>query len=119
MLCKRKWRSRSCTPKRVVACRWHDSRRIFTCRSLPGLRDARALPAFLYRGARNHALAHLRKRDADLRLYAAVDPSHPSADPEPSLELESNPPDASAVSFPSNALASALEIPPLILPRVP
>ena len=42
-------------------------------RALPKLRDARALPAFLYRAARNHALAHLRHRDVKLRLYAAVE----------------------------------------------
>ena len=41
--------------------------------ALPKLRDARALPAFLYRAARNHALAQLRHRDVDLRLYAAVE----------------------------------------------
>jgi len=62
-------------------------------RSLPSLRDARALPAFLYRTARNHALAHLRKRDADLRLYAAVDAPQASTDPEPTF----TPDDAAAV----------------------
>jgi RNA polymerase sigma-70 factor, ECF subfamily len=62
-------------------------------RALAGLRDARALPAFLYRTARNHALAHLRKRDADLRLYAAVDADQPDADPEPAF----GPDDAAAV----------------------
>jgi RNA polymerase sigma-70 factor (ECF subfamily) len=66
---------------------------ISTFRSLPGLRDARALPAFLYRSARNHALAHLRKRDADLRLYAAVDLPQPSSDPEPAFTSE----DAAAI----------------------
>jgi RNA polymerase sigma-70 factor (ECF subfamily) len=62
-------------------------------RSLASLRDARALPAFLYRTARNHALAHLRKRDADLRLYAAVDASEDTTDPEPSFTSE----DAAAI----------------------
>lgn len=42
-------------------------------RALPSLRDARSFPAFLYRTARNHALVLLRRRDADLRLYAAVE----------------------------------------------
>jgi RNA polymerase sigma-70 factor, ECF subfamily len=61
-------------------------------RALPGLRDARALPAFLYRTARNHALSHLRHRDADLRHTAAVDP--PSiAEAEPTFAAE----DAAAV----------------------
>ncbi|HEX2973965.1 MAG TPA: RNA polymerase sigma factor [Tepidisphaeraceae bacterium] len=62
-------------------------------RSLPHLRDTRALPAFLYRTARNHALAQLRKRDADLRLYAAVDTPQPTTDPEPTF----TPDDAAAV----------------------
>ncbi len=61
--------------------------------ALPGLRDARALPAFLYRTARNHALAHLRHRDADFRLYAAVDASQTSTEPEPTFTAE----DAAAV----------------------
>jgi RNA polymerase sigma-70 factor (ECF subfamily) len=54
-------------------------------RALPGLRDTRALPAFLYRTARNHALALLRHRQADLRLYAAVDTPRDSTEPEPSF----------------------------------
>jgi RNA polymerase sigma-70 factor (ECF subfamily) len=41
--------------------------------ALGRMRDGRALPAFLYRTARNQALAHLRKQAADLRLYAAVE----------------------------------------------
>src|SRR6476620_165277 len=51
-------------------------------KALPRLRDARALPAFLYRTARNHALALLRRRDADLRLYAAVEASPSDTDRE-------------------------------------
>lgn len=62
-------------------------------RTLPRLREPRALPAFLYRTARNHALAHLRKRDADLRLYAAIDAPQASSDPEPDF----TPDDAAAV----------------------
>src|SRR4029078_6677912 len=42
---------------------------VFVFKALPKLRDARAFPAFLYRTARNQALARLRQRDADLRLY--------------------------------------------------
>lgn len=67
---------------------------ISTFRALHGLRDARALPAFLYRTARNHALAHLRRRDADFRLYVAVDESSQTdADAEPAFSFE----DAAAV----------------------
>jgi RNA polymerase sigma-70 factor (ECF subfamily) len=62
-------------------------------RSLQTLRDGRALPAYLYRTARNHALAHLRHRDADLRLYAGVESPHVSADPESNFTVE----DAAAV----------------------
>lgn len=62
-------------------------------RSLPSLRDARALPAFLYRTARNHALAQMRHRNADLRLYAVVDAPPTSTDPEPTFTPE----DAAAV----------------------
>jgi RNA polymerase sigma-70 factor, ECF subfamily len=54
-------------------------------RALPRLQDARALPAFLYRTARNHALALLRHRQADIRLYAAVDTPENSTEPEPSF----------------------------------
>ncbi len=61
-------------------------------RALPGLRDARALPAFLYRTARNHALAHLRRRSADLRLTATVD-SGAITGPEPIFTAE----DAAAI----------------------
>lgn len=57
-------------------------------RALPTLRDARALPAFLYRTARNHALALLRHRDADFRLYAAVDAPQNDADHEPDFTAE-------------------------------
>lgn len=62
-------------------------------RALPSLRDARALPAFLYRTARNHALARLRHRKADFRLYAAVDAPESSTEPEPTFTAE----DAAAV----------------------
>lgn len=62
-------------------------------RALPSLRDARALPAFLYRTARNHAVAHLRHRQADFRLYAAVDVSESYTEPEPTFTAE----DAAAV----------------------
>ncbi len=62
-------------------------------RALPSLRDARALPAFLYRTARNHALADLRHRDADFRLYAALDAPQTSTEPEPTFTSE----DAAAV----------------------
>jgi RNA polymerase sigma-70 factor (ECF subfamily) len=62
-------------------------------RALPGLRDARALPAFLYRTARNHALARLRHREADYRLHSAVDASPISSEPEPAFAAE----DAAAV----------------------
>jgi len=43
-------------------------------RSLDSLRDPRALPAFLYRAARNHAVAYLRKRHLDGSLIAHADP---------------------------------------------
>ncbi|MGE3780692.1 MAG: RNA polymerase sigma factor [Pirellulaceae bacterium] len=62
-------------------------------RALPGLRDTRALPAFLYRTARNHALALLRHRQADVRLHATVDVPQDSTDTEPSFTAE----DAAAV----------------------
>jgi RNA polymerase sigma-70 factor, ECF subfamily len=57
-------------------------------RTLPSLRDARTLPAFLYCTARNHALVRVRHRDADLRLYAAVDAPAASTDPEPAFTPE-------------------------------
>ncbi|MGE0760839.1 MAG: RNA polymerase sigma factor, partial [Pirellulaceae bacterium] len=57
------------------------------------LRDTRALPAFLYRTARNHALALLRHRQADVRLHATVDVPQDSTDTEPSFTAE----DAAAV----------------------
>jgi RNA polymerase sigma-70 factor (ECF subfamily) len=62
-------------------------------RSLKSLRDARAFPAFLYSTARNHALAHLRHRNADLRLYAAVESPQISTEPDTSFTPE----DAAAV----------------------
>ncbi len=70
-------------------------------KALPTLRDARALPAFLYRCARNHALALLRHRDADLRLYAAVEPAPNDSDHEP----EFTPEDAAAVHAGLNLLS--------------
>lgn len=62
-------------------------------RALPKLRDARALPAFLYRVARNHALVHLRRRDVDLRLYAVVESVLTDTAHEPDFTRE----DAAAV----------------------
>lgn len=57
-------------------------------KALPTLRDARALPAFLYRTARNQALALLRHRNADLRLYAAVEAPPNDTDREPDFTSE-------------------------------
>ncbi|MBS0265547.1 MAG: sigma-70 family RNA polymerase sigma factor [Planctomycetes bacterium] len=62
-------------------------------RALPKLRDTRTLPAFLYRTARNHALAHLRHAKVNLRLYAAVEDSVSDTSPEPVF----TPDDATAV----------------------
>jgi RNA polymerase sigma-70 factor (ECF subfamily) len=62
-------------------------------RALPSLRDARALPAYLYRTARNHALALLRHRKAEIQLYEAVDTPQNNSEPEPSFTPE----DAAAV----------------------
>jgi RNA polymerase sigma-70 factor (ECF subfamily) len=62
-------------------------------RALPTLRDTRAFPAFIYRVARNRALAHLRHREADLRLYAAVEAAAADTEPEPAFSDE----DAAAV----------------------
>lgn len=62
-------------------------------RALPQLRDGRALPAFLYRVARNHALAHLRHRNVDLRFYAAVEETATDVAAEPTFTGE----DAAAV----------------------
>lgn len=62
-------------------------------RALPRLRDARAVPAYLYRTARNHALALLRHRKSDVRLYAAADISQNSTEPEPSFTAD----DAAAI----------------------
>lgn len=70
-------------------------------RALPTLKDARSLPAFLYRTARNHALALLRHRDADLRLYAAVEPPADNSDREPDFTAE----DAAAVHHGLNKLS--------------
>lgn len=57
-------------------------------RALPGLRDSRAFPAFLYRTARRCALAHLRKRDADSRLLENLDVSESGAGAEPDFTAE-------------------------------
>lgn len=62
-------------------------------RALPGLRDTRALPAFLYRTARNHALGRIRHRDADVSLYAALDAPENSTEVEPAFTAD----DAAAV----------------------
>lgn len=69
-------------------------------KALPTLRDARALPAFLYRTARNHAIALLRHREADLRLYAAVETPPNDTDREPFT-----PDDAAAVHAGLNKLS--------------
>jgi RNA polymerase sigma-70 factor (ECF subfamily) len=66
---------------------------ISTFRALPGLRDARALPAFLYRTARNHALARLRHRETDFSLFSAHDAPQHSSEVEPTFTAE----DAAAV----------------------
>jgi RNA polymerase sigma-70 factor, ECF subfamily len=47
-------------------------------RSLSSLNDPCALPAFLYRVARNHALSRLRKRKLDGRLISHLDPPDPA-----------------------------------------
>lgn len=70
-------------------------------RALPTLRDTRALPAFLYRTARNHALALLRHRNADLRLYASVEAPSKDTDHEPDF----TPDDAAAVHAGLNKLS--------------
>ena len=70
-------------------------------KALPKLRDARALPAFLYRTARNHSLAFLRHRDADLRLYAAIEVPLNDTDHEPDF----TPDDAAAVHAGLNKLS--------------
>jgi len=57
-------------------------------RALPGLRDTRALPAFLYRTARNHALALLRHRQADTRLHTVTDSPRDGTESEPSFTAE-------------------------------
>jgi RNA polymerase sigma-70 factor (ECF subfamily) len=70
-------------------------------KALPTLRDPRALPAFLYRTARNQALALLRRRNADLQLYAAVEASPDDTDREPDF----TPDDAAAVHAGLNKLS--------------
>lgn len=70
-------------------------------RALPTLRDTRALPSFLYRTARNHALAHLRHVKADLRLYAAVEV--PSLDENREVDFTNE--DAAAVHAGLNQLS--------------
>lgn len=55
-------------------------------RALPGLRNSRTLPAFLYRTARNHAIARIRHREADFRLYTGyVDASERGTEVEPTF----------------------------------
>lgn len=66
---------------------------ISTFRALPDLRDTRALPAFLYRTARNHAWALLRRRQADTRLHEATASPRDGMEAEPSFTSE----DAAAV----------------------
>jgi RNA polymerase sigma-70 factor (ECF subfamily) len=70
-------------------------------KALHAIRDPRALPAFLYRTARNHALAQLRRRDADLRLYAAIEALPIETEREP----EFTPEDAAAVHAGLNKLS--------------
>lgn len=62
--------------------------------ALPRLRDSRAFPAFVYRTARNCALAHLRHRDAQ-RSLGGDDAEVPesAAESEPTFRAE----DAAAV----------------------
>jgi RNA polymerase sigma-70 factor (ECF subfamily) len=58
-------------------------------RSLPRLRDPRALPAYLYRTARHVALAHLRKRHANMRFFADMDDvPQTSTEPDPAFTAE-------------------------------
>ncbi|MFO0914792.1 MAG: sigma-70 family RNA polymerase sigma factor [Pirellulales bacterium] len=64
-------------------------------RTLHNLRDARAFPAFLYRTARNHALAYLRHRDADVRLYEHIESLQSQSDFEPMPAFKAE--DAAAV----------------------
>lgn len=61
--------------------------------TLTTLRDGRALPAFLYRTARNRALGHLRKKNTDLRMYDEKDLEEMDAGPEETFAAE----DAAAV----------------------
>lgn len=70
-------------------------------KALPNLRDPRALPAFLYRTAHNHALALLRHRDADLRLYAAIEVPANEIDHEPQFTTD----DAAAIHAALNKLS--------------
>jgi RNA polymerase sigma-70 factor (ECF subfamily) len=70
-------------------------------KALPTLRDARALPAFLYQTARNRALALLRHRNADLRLYATVETLSNDTDHTPEFTSE----DAAAVHAALNKLS--------------
>lgn len=66
---------------------------ISTFRTLPNLRDARMLPAFLYKTGRNRAMLLLRRRNADLRLYSTAEALHSCYEPEPSFTSE----DAAAI----------------------
>lgn len=42
-------------------------------RTINSLRDARALPSYVFRTARNHAMSLLRRRNTDLRIYTAIE----------------------------------------------
>lgn len=75
---------------RGICCRRHGYRSFGRS---PASATRSTLPAFLYRTARNHALAYLRHRDADYRLYAAVEASQTSTEPEPTFTAE----DAAAI----------------------
>lgn len=62
-------------------------------RTLRNLRDARALPAFIYKTGRNHAMLLLRRRNADLRLYATVEALRSCNEREPAFTAD----DAAAI----------------------
>lgn len=57
-------------------------------RSLHTLREPRALPAFIYRVARNQAILLLRKRHADQDLCLACDLPNPESSTEESFSAE-------------------------------
>lgn len=70
-------------------------------KAIPTVRDPRALPAFVYRTARNHVLALLRRRDADLRMYAAIEVPTQESEGEPAFTRD----DAAAVHAGLNRLS--------------